>query len=149
MVNPAARALLDFRRVNPVTFSWPVVLLGAAVVLVIGLLVAWGVLVLDRRDRAESRGEGIQQAVGAALARDAALAEASILPVATVPRRDVPRSSSPARCLRRPRATVRCASRSASCGGRGPACRSSTAWPSFHHSAPEGTFARARLRGKW
>jgi hypothetical protein len=85
MVNPAARALLDFRRVNPVTFSWPVVLLGAAVVLVIGLLVAWGVLVLDRRDRAESRGEGIQQAVGAALARDAALAEASILPVATVP----------------------------------------------------------------
>jgi hypothetical protein len=71
--------------VSYVTFSWPTLLIGAGAVLLIGGLVAWGVLLLERRNRAEMTAERIQQAVGEALARDRSLTEASILPVATVP----------------------------------------------------------------
>jgi hypothetical protein len=85
MVNPAAWRLLDFRRVNDDTFSWPTVLLAVAAVLVIGLLIAWGVTLLERRNRAESSGERIQQVVGDALARESSLVGASILPVARLP----------------------------------------------------------------
>jgi len=67
------------------TFSWPMMLLAAGVVIVIGVLVAWGVMVLERRNRAELTAEGIQQAIGEALAGERALSGASILPVATLP----------------------------------------------------------------
>ena len=67
------------------TFSWPMMLLAAGVVIVIGVLVAWGVMVLERRNRAELTAERIQQAVGEALAGERALAGASILPVAALP----------------------------------------------------------------
>ena len=70
---------------NPSTWSWPFVLTGVAVVLAVGLLVAWGVMMLERRNRAEARAEGIQQVVGEALAREPLLAGASVLPVATLP----------------------------------------------------------------
>lgn len=59
--------------------------LAAAIVLVVGVLVAWGVRSLERRNSAEAREERIQTAVGEALAREPALAGASILPVATLP----------------------------------------------------------------
>jgi hypothetical protein len=77
--------LLDFRAVNYFVFSWPTMLIALAVVLLIGALVAWGVTLLERRNRRELRAERIQQAVGEALAREPLLAEASILPVAGFP----------------------------------------------------------------
>ena len=58
---------------------------AVGVVLVIGVLVAWGVTLLERRNRKELRAEGIQQAVGEALAREPSLVAASILPVAGFP----------------------------------------------------------------
>ena len=58
------------------------VLVVAAIVVVVGFLIAWGVSALDRRSREDLHGERIQLAVGHALARDAELARASILPVA-------------------------------------------------------------------
>jgi hypothetical protein len=72
-------------RVNEFTFTWPVVLLAAVVVLLIGALIAWGVRTLEGRNRSESRAERIQQAVGDAIARDPALTGAAVLPVATFP----------------------------------------------------------------
>jgi hypothetical protein len=77
--------LLDFPDVNYFTFSWPMMLLAIGVVLLIGALVAWGVILLERRNRRELRAERLQQAVGEALAREPALAAASILPVAGFP----------------------------------------------------------------
>jgi hypothetical protein len=77
--------LLDFRRVNSFTVSWPVVLLAALVLLVIGVLVAWGVRALERENRAEQLGERIQQEVGEALAREPSLAGSAVLPVASLP----------------------------------------------------------------
>jgi hypothetical protein len=85
MVNPAAWALLDFRGVNYFAFSWTMMLVAVGAVLVIGALVAWGVTLLERRNRKEMRAERIQQAVGEALAREPSLADASILPVAGFP----------------------------------------------------------------
>jgi hypothetical protein len=76
--------LLDVPGVNYFTFSWPLMLTCAGAV-VVGGLVAWGIILLERRNRAELRAEGIQQAVGEALAREPALAGASILPVADFP----------------------------------------------------------------
>ena len=70
---------------NEFTFTWPVVLLAAVVVLLIGAIIAWGVRALEGRNRAESRAERIQQAVGEAIARDPALRGAAVLPVATFP----------------------------------------------------------------
>jgi hypothetical protein len=85
MVNPAARRLLDFRRVSDFTFSWPMALLGAAIVLVIGILVAWGVSALERRNRDEARAERIQTIVGHAIARQLGLTQGAILPVVGFP----------------------------------------------------------------
>lgn len=85
MVNPAAWALLDFRDVNYFAFSWTLMLVAVGAVLVIGGLVAWGVTLLERRNRKEMRAERIQQAVGEALACEPLLADASILPVAGFP----------------------------------------------------------------
>ena len=70
---------------NDFAFSWTTILIAISVVVVIGGLVVWGVMLLERRNRRELRAEQIQQAVGEALARDPALANASILPVAGFP----------------------------------------------------------------
>jgi hypothetical protein len=67
------------------SFSWQVMLLAAAVVVVVGLVVAWGVRALERRNRAELGAERIQALVGEALAREPGLRGASILPVASLP----------------------------------------------------------------
>jgi hypothetical protein len=79
--------LLGFAGVDyTYSFSWPVMLLAAAVVVVVGLAVAWGVRALERRNRAELGGaERIQTLVGEALAREPQLRGASILPVASLP----------------------------------------------------------------
>jgi hypothetical protein len=74
--------LLDFRGVSYVSFSWPLVVLGAAIVVVVGVLVDWGVSALERRTREGIQGERLQLAVGHAIARDAELVRSSILPVA-------------------------------------------------------------------
>ena len=66
-------------------FTWPILLLGAAIVVVVGILVAWGVRMLERRNRAESHEDRIQAAVAEALAREPELGAASMLPVATLP----------------------------------------------------------------
>jgi hypothetical protein len=60
-------------------------LVGAGVVVRIGVLVAWGVVLLERRNRAEMTAERVQQAIGHALAAEPSLADASILPVAEFP----------------------------------------------------------------
>ena len=60
-------------------------LVAVALVLVIGALVAWGVILLERRNRKELRAERIQQSIGEALAREPLLTNASILPVAGFP----------------------------------------------------------------
>jgi hypothetical protein len=78
-------ALARTSGMNPFTFSWPVMLIGAGAVVLIGVVVAWGVIVLERRNRAEMTAEQIQQAIGHALAREPLLASASILPVADFP----------------------------------------------------------------
>ena len=70
---------------NYFAFSWPTMLIAIGVVLVVGVLVAWGVTLLERRNRREQRGERIQQAVGEAIAREPLLAAGSILPVAGFP----------------------------------------------------------------
>jgi hypothetical protein len=70
---------------NPDTFTWPVILLGAGAVLFIGLLIAWGVKTLDRRDREDLTAEQIQTVIGDAIAREPSLADASILPVGSIP----------------------------------------------------------------
>ena len=70
---------------NYFAFSWKTMLLAVAVVLVIGVAVAWGVVVLERRNRREQRSERIQQAIGEALAAEPLLGDASILPVAGFP----------------------------------------------------------------
>jgi hypothetical protein len=70
---------------NYFAFSWTTMLIAVGVVLVIGALVAWGVTLLERRNRKELHAERIQQAVGEALAREPSLADASILPVAGFP----------------------------------------------------------------
>ena len=68
-----------------VDFSWTTMLIAAGVVLVVGALVTWGVIVLERRNRREQRSERIQQAIGEAIAAEPLLADASILPVAGFP----------------------------------------------------------------
>ena len=85
MVNPAAWRLLDFRGVSYYAFSWPTMVVAALAVIVIGLLIAWSVAFLERRNRGEQRAEQIQHVVGHALARDSSLRDASILPVASFP----------------------------------------------------------------
>ena len=77
--------MLDFPRMNYFAFSWTTMLIAVGVVLLIGALVAWGVIVLERRNRRELRAERIQQAIGEALAREPGLSGASILPVAGLP----------------------------------------------------------------
>ena len=66
-------------------FGWTTVLIAVGVVLVVGALVTWGVIVLERRNRREQRSERIQQAIGEAIAAEPLLADASILPVAGFP----------------------------------------------------------------
>ena len=66
-------------------FSWTTMLTAVGVVLVIGVAVAWGVIVLERRNRREQRSERIQQAIGEAFAAEPVLGDASILPVAGFP----------------------------------------------------------------
>jgi hypothetical protein len=85
MVNPAARRLLVFRRVSYFPFSWPMALLVVAIVLLIGILVAWSVTALERRNRDEVRAEQIQTVVGHAIARELGPRQAAILPVAGFP----------------------------------------------------------------
>jgi len=70
---------------NDFAFSWTTMLIAIAVVLVVGALVTWGVIVLERRNRREQRSERIQQAIGEAIAAEPLLADASILPVAGFP----------------------------------------------------------------
>jgi hypothetical protein len=83
--NPPAWALLDLPDMNDFAFSWTTMLLAIAVVLVIGVAVAWGIIVLERRNRREQRSERIQQAIGEAFAAEPLLGHASILPVAGFP----------------------------------------------------------------
>src|SRR5687767_608863 len=78
-------ALARLSCVNYFTLTWPVVLVAVALVLIVGVLIAWGVRGLERRNRAESRAERIQQAVGEVIARDPSLAGSAILPVASFP----------------------------------------------------------------
>ena len=66
-------------------FGWTTMLIAVGVVLVVGALVTWGVIVLERRNRREQRSERIQQAIGEAMAAEPLLADASILPVAGFP----------------------------------------------------------------
>jgi heme/copper-type cytochrome/quinol oxidase subunit 2 len=77
--------LLAWDGMNYFAFSWTTMLIAVGVVLVVGALVAWGVIVLERRNRREQRSERIQQAIGEAMAAEPLLADASILPVAGFP----------------------------------------------------------------
>jgi len=77
--------LLGSVGMNYFAFSWTTMFVAIGVILVVGTLVTWGVIVLERRNRREQRSERIQQAIGEAIAAEPLLADASILPVAGFP----------------------------------------------------------------
>jgi hypothetical protein len=66
-------------------FTGPTLVIGIAVVVVIGLLIAAGVRYLEARSRRDEEAAGLQQALTEPLAREPALANCSVLPVATLP----------------------------------------------------------------
>jgi hypothetical protein len=62
-------------------------LLGALIVVGMGLLIAWGVRRLEAGQRREQDATRLQQRIAEALSRDPRLRTASMLPVVSVPRR--------------------------------------------------------------
>jgi hypothetical protein len=66
-------------------FTGPSLAAGIAVVVVIGVLIALGVRVLEARSRRDEEAAGLQQALTEPLAREPALANCSVLPVASLP----------------------------------------------------------------
>jgi hypothetical protein len=72
-------------------FTGPTLLIGVAVVVVIGLLIAWGVRRLEAHNRRDEEAARLTQALADPLAREPALAGAGVMPVVTVPWRGRPR----------------------------------------------------------
>ena len=72
-------------------FTGPTLGIGIAVVVVIGALIALGVRYLEARSRRDEEAAGLQQALSEPLAREPALANCSVLPVATMPLSGRPR----------------------------------------------------------
>ena len=66
-------------------FTGPALLVGGAAVLVVAGLIALGVRALETRSRLDDEAAGLQRALTEPLAREPALANCSVLPVATVP----------------------------------------------------------------
>ncbi len=67
-------------------WSGPALAIGGVVVLVAGGLITWGVLYLEEQNRRDARATRLQSDLTAALRRDPALTDLSILPVVQVPR---------------------------------------------------------------
>jgi hypothetical protein len=59
---------------------------GAAGIVLLGLLIAWGVRRLEANERCERDAIGLQERIAEALSREPRLRMASLLPVVTVPR---------------------------------------------------------------
>jgi hypothetical protein len=72
-------------------FTGPALLIGGAAALVVGVLIALGVRYLERRSRLDEEAAGLQRALTEPLAREPALANCSVLPVATLPTAGRPR----------------------------------------------------------
>jgi hypothetical protein len=72
-------------------FTGPTLAIGIGVVVVIGVLIAIGVRYLEARSRRDEEAAGLQQALSEPLAREPALANCSVLPVATMPLKGRPR----------------------------------------------------------
>jgi hypothetical protein len=72
-------------------FTGPTLVIGVAVVLGIGLLIAWGVRRLEAHNRRDEEAARLTQALADRLAREPALAGAGVMPVVTVPWRGRPR----------------------------------------------------------
>jgi hypothetical protein len=66
-------------------FTGPTLGIGIAIVVLIGGLIALGVRYLESRSRRDEEAAGLQQALSEPLAREPALANCSVLPVATMP----------------------------------------------------------------
>ncbi len=60
---------------------------GAAGIVLLGLLIAWGVRRLEANERRERDGIRLQERIAESLSREPRLRMASLLPVVTVPRR--------------------------------------------------------------
>jgi hypothetical protein len=72
-------------------FTVPSLLIGGAVVLVVGLLIAWGVQYLEHHRRRDEDAARLAAALTEPLAREPALAGAAVRPVVTWPSRQRPR----------------------------------------------------------
>jgi len=72
-------------------FTGPTLFVGIAVVVAIGLLIAWGVRHLEGRNRRDEDAARLTAALTEPLAREPALAGSGIMPVVTRPWRGRPR----------------------------------------------------------
>jgi hypothetical protein len=66
-------------------FTGPALLIGGVATIVVAGLIALGVRYLERRSRLDEEAAGLQRALTEPLAREPALANSSVLPVATLP----------------------------------------------------------------
>jgi hypothetical protein len=69
------------------SWSWPYVLLGVAVVLVTGVLVALGVRSLEAQSRRESRASELEVRITGPVSQEPSLRNAAVAATAHVPRR--------------------------------------------------------------
>jgi hypothetical protein len=72
-------------------FTGPSIVIGVVVLLVIGVLIAWGVRHLEVRRRQDEDAAHLTEALSAPLAREPALAGSAVMPVVTRPWRGRPR----------------------------------------------------------
>ncbi|HXH81362.1 MAG TPA: hypothetical protein VNN07_00370 [Candidatus Tectomicrobia bacterium] len=66
-------------------FSWPLLALSVAVLLVTGAAIAWGVRLLERQSRRDAEATRIQERLTEPLSREPALRGSSVLPATSVP----------------------------------------------------------------
>ena len=72
-------------------FTGPTLVVGVSVVMVMGILIAWGVRHLEGRNRRDEDAARLTAAVTEPVAREPALAGSGIMPVVTRPWRGRPR----------------------------------------------------------
>ena len=72
-------------------FTGPAVVIGAVVLIVVGLLIAWGVRSLEVGRRHDEDAARLTEALSAPLAREPTLAGSGVMPVVTRPWRGRPR----------------------------------------------------------
>lgn len=64
--------------------TWVLLVVGIGVVVIVGVLVAWGVNYLEGRRRLDERATDLQQRIAEPISRDPRLRQAAVLPTATL-----------------------------------------------------------------